>query len=127
LALTSVEVVVGAEEVHVVEVLIAVCGRLIGVLADAVSGVGYGRISQCRHRVGVAELGGAAVTPGFAFFVGVDGIGDIWATWRFVVLCCAASLRFWWLRMMRWAATAGMRGARYAVGPWGWGVAVDFV
>jgi hypothetical protein len=44
-----------------------------------------------------------------------------------LLLCCAASLWLWWLRMVRWAATAGMRSTRCAACPWIWGVAVDFV
>ena len=92
LTLASVEVFVGAEEVHVVKVLVAVCGWLIGVLAYAVSGVRYRRVSQGRCGVGVAELGGATVAPWFSFFVGDGDVGDVWSAWRFLRWCCAASL-----------------------------------
>ena len=108
-ALSCVEICVVAEEVPVVEVLVAVCWWLIGVLSDAVSGVRYGRVYQTWCGIGVAELGGAAVAPWFSFFVGGGGVGDVRAAWCVPRWCCAASLRLGWWGLVRWAVSAGMR------------------
>ena len=79
--MAGVEFVVVAEDVHVVTVWVTVGRWLVGVLADAIADVRGGRIDQTWGGVGVAELGGAAVAPWFAFFVGDGGVGDVRSAW----------------------------------------------
>ena len=81
-ALLCVGVRIDAEDAHVIEVLVAVGRGLIVVLADAVAGVEDG-VGVCHTwgGVGVAELGGATLTPWVTFFVGRGFLVYIWAPW----------------------------------------------
>ena len=103
-ALACVEVGVFAEDTDIVEVLVAVCWRLVVVPADTVSGVGYGWVYHTWGGVGVAELGGAAVAPWFALLVGGKGSVDIRSAWCDYGCwwCCATSLGVWWWFEVGW-------------------------
>jgi hypothetical protein len=75
-------------------VLVAVCRRFVVVVADAVSCAGR-RVGVCNTwgGVGVAELGGAALTPWGTLFVGRGFLEYIWAP-RCGCLCCVIAGSF---------------------------------
>ena len=68
-ALARVEVSILSEDTHLVEVLVAVGGWLVVVLADAVSDIWYCDVYHTWGGVRVAKLGGATFAPWCALFV----------------------------------------------------------
>ena len=81
MALSSVGVRIFPEDAYVIEVLVTVGWWLVVVLADAVSSAWYGVICHTWGGIGVAELGGAALTPRDSLLVGCGFLVEVGASW----------------------------------------------